>query len=138
MLVAVGALQLVLAHRDGLSPWKGGGFGMFSTLDGRPHRVLRVRVDAPDRSEELVVPPALEHAAAGVEMLPTPARLERFAREIAALERRHGRAIERVYLEVWRTEFDRNSLVPTRRRIAERLVRIDRELASPRGTDRDH
>lgn len=126
LLVAVAALQVVLAHRDGLSAWKGGGFGMFSTLDARPHRVVRIRVEAPDRSEELAVPPSLDDAAAGVEILPTAARLERFAHEIAALERRHGRAVGSVHLEVWRTEFDRISLVPARRRIAERAVRVDR------------
>lgn len=126
LLVAVAALQLVLAHRDGLSPWKGGGFGMFSTLDGRPHRVLRVRVDAPGRSEELLVPPSLENAAAGVEMMPTVSRLRRFAHGIAAREWRHGRAVGSVHLEVWRTEFDRDSLVPSRRRIADCLVHVRR------------
>jgi hypothetical protein len=125
LLIAVAGLQMTLAHRGGLSAWKGGGFGMFSTLDGRPHRVVRIRIEAPDRSEELAVPPSLEHAAAGVEILPTAARLERFGHAIAARERRHGRAVGNVHLEVWRTEFDRDHLVPTRRRIAERLVRID-------------
>lgn len=126
LLVAVAGLQIVLAHRDGLSPWKGGGFGMFSTLDGRPHRVVSVRVDAPHRSEELAVPVSLEEAAAGVEILPTTARLERFGHAIAARERRHDRAVGSVHIDVWRTEFETDSLAPTRRRIAERLVRVDR------------
>ncbi len=133
LLAVVAGLQMILAHRAGLSPWKGGGFGMFSTLDGRPHRVVRIRVEASDRSEEIETPVSLEEASAGVAILPTAARLERFAHEIAARERRHGRAVERVCVEVWRTEFDRDSLAPDRRRIAARLVRVDRELGAAGG-----
>ena len=33
VLLAVAARQVVLTHTAGLSPWKGGGFGMFSTTD---------------------------------------------------------------------------------------------------------
>lgn len=40
VLVAVG--QLYLATSSGLSPWRGGGFGMFSTADRPEHRAVRV------------------------------------------------------------------------------------------------
>ncbi len=41
-LVIVAALQITLAHRAGLSPWKGGGFGMFAAIDSPGMRVLTV------------------------------------------------------------------------------------------------
>jgi hypothetical protein len=126
LLVVVAIAQIALTQRAGLSPWKGGGFGMFSTLDGRPHRAVAIRVEAPNRSEALAVPPSLEASAATVEILPTPANLDRFAHEIAARERRHGREVGSVHLEVWRDEFDREDLTPSRRRIANRVVRVDR------------
>jgi hypothetical protein len=126
LLVAVASTQIALAFGAGLSPWKGGGFGMFSTLDARPHRFLRIQVDAPDRSEELTVPPSLEEMAAGVEILPTDGRLERFAQAIAARERRHGRAVETVGIEVWRTTFAHGSLEPSTERLATRRTRVDR------------
>lgn len=40
LLVAVAVLQLSLSHVHGLSPWKGGGFGMFASVDRAEHRVL--------------------------------------------------------------------------------------------------
>jgi hypothetical protein len=135
LLAVVAALQMILAHTAGLSAWKGGGFGMFSTLDGRPHRGMRIRLEAADRSEEIETPPSLEDEAAAASTLPTAARLERFAHEIAARELRHGRAVERVHLEVWRTDFDPYSLAPGRRQLATRLVRIDRALAGAGGLD---
>ena len=42
-----------LARTAGLSPWKGGGFGMFSTTDDAGRRRVRVFVSAPERSEEI-------------------------------------------------------------------------------------
>ena len=42
ILCGVAILQLVLAGYYGLSPWKGGGFGMFSTVDAPPMRLITV------------------------------------------------------------------------------------------------
>jgi hypothetical protein len=40
-LVAVGLHQIYLASTSGLSPWKGGGFGMFSSPDRPSYRAVR-------------------------------------------------------------------------------------------------
>jgi hypothetical protein len=40
LLVAVGLLQIYLARAAHLSPWKGGGFGMFATIDNPEMRVI--------------------------------------------------------------------------------------------------
>jgi hypothetical protein len=47
LLVAVASVQVVLTRTAGLSPWKGGGFGMFSTTDDSGRRRVRVFVTAP-------------------------------------------------------------------------------------------
>lgn len=44
VLVVVALLQMTLAHTVGLSPWKGGGFGMFSTVDSPDYRMVIVTV----------------------------------------------------------------------------------------------
>lgn len=44
LLVAVAAGQVLVAHFSPLTPWKGGGFGMFSTFDSPQTRSLRVSV----------------------------------------------------------------------------------------------
>jgi hypothetical protein len=121
LLAIVASAQIVLTHVTPLSPWKGGGFGMFATLDGRPFRYVRVFVRAPERSEELAVPASLEELAASAEILPSDYRLERLARGVVAREHRRGRPAEEVQLDVWRTEFVASSLAP-RDRLLRRYV----------------
>jgi hypothetical protein len=112
LLTIVATTQIVLTRVTMLSPWKGGGFGMFSTLDGRPFRYARLFVRAPERSEELAVPPSLEELVASVEILPGEAQLDRLARAVVARERRRGRPADEVRIEVWRVEFAAGSLMP--------------------------
>ena len=71
MLVTVASVQVVLTRTAGLTPWKGGGFGMFSTTDDSGRRRVRVFVTAPDRSEEIAISPSLEDAAARAAVLPS-------------------------------------------------------------------
>ena len=49
LLVAVAGVQVMLATTAGLSAWKGGGFGMFSTTDDGGRRYVRIFVTAPER-----------------------------------------------------------------------------------------
>ena len=53
LLVIVAVSQIVVARTADLTPWKGGGFGMFATLDHGAYRGVDIVVDAPDRSESL-------------------------------------------------------------------------------------
>ena len=110
VLAVVATAQIVLTQVTMLSPWKGGGFGMFATLDGRPFRYVRMFVRAPERSEELAVPASLEELVASVEILPSS--LERLARAVVARERRRGRAADEVRVEVWHVQFAAGSLAP--------------------------
>jgi hypothetical protein len=126
LLAAVASGQIVLTHLTPLSPWKGGGFGMFATLDGRPFRYVRLFVRAPDRSEELAVPASLEELAASVEILPGNHQLERLARAVVAREHSRGRPADEVRLDVWRVEFAAGSLAPR-----DRLLRRYEFRAAP-------
>jgi hypothetical protein len=126
LLVLVATAQLWLAHTVGLSPWKGGGFGMFASLDARPFRYVRIFVEAPERSEELTVPPSLEALAASAETLPGDHQLEQLAQGVVARERRRQRPIANGRLEVWRVEFAPRSLAPS-----DRLVRTYTFHAAP-------
>ena len=112
LLAVVATAQIVLTQVAMLSPWKGGGFGMFATLDGRPFRYARLFVRAPERSEELTVPPSLEELVASVEILPGEAQLGRLAQAVLAREHRRGRPADEVRIEVWRVEFAAGSLMP--------------------------
>lgn len=105
LLMAVAAAQVVLTRTSGLSPWKGGGFGMFSTTDDSGRRHVKVFVSAPDRSEEIAISPSLEDAAARAAALPSDGRLARLARQVIERERRNHRPVETVRIENWRVVY---------------------------------
>jgi len=83
LLVVVAFAQVTLATTAGLSPWKGGGFGMFSTTDDGGRRYVRVFVSAVERSEEISISPSLEDAARRAAVLP-----DRFSMESPVLPAR--------------------------------------------------
>jgi hypothetical protein len=108
LLIVVAAAQMTLARTAGLSPWKGGGFGMFASVDGLPFRWVRVYVSAADRSEELAIPPSLEDQANRVVTWPRVSALQDLARAVIARERRLNRPVDRVRVEIWRAEVSRS------------------------------
>jgi hypothetical protein len=114
-MAAVAATQIVLVFRADLTPWKGGGFGMFSTLDHAAFRGVDVVVEAPGRSEQLEIPPSLELLAARVASFPSDALLGRLARAVAEREKRHSRPATRVLVTVRRTDFSVDTLLATER-----------------------
>jgi hypothetical protein len=104
VLLTVAGTQMVLARTALLSPWKGGGFGMFASVDGLPFRLVRLFVFAPERSEEIEVPPSLEDLAQRVATFPHRGALVRLARAAIAREERRERPVESVRVEIWRAE----------------------------------
>ena len=103
--MAVAIVQVVLAKTSGLTAWKGGGFGMFSTLDNAPFRTIRIFVEAPGRSEEIQVAPSLQEQYSRTVALPSELMLRRLAQATVDRERRKERPVTLVRLEVWREEF---------------------------------
>jgi hypothetical protein len=130
LLAVVAATQMGLALYGNLSPWKGGGFGMFASVDGTPFRSVRIFVSAPDRSAELEVPPSLEDLAARAATFPSGRALDALARRVLDRERRHGRPAEAVRVEVWRTDFSR-ALDATHGRLGVLTVSVRDGLVAP-------
>jgi hypothetical protein len=110
LLTVVALLQIVLARTADLTAWKGGGFGMFSTLDHGAYRGVDIVVDAPDRSESLEIPPSLEIAAARAAAFPVDWLMRDLAERVVMRERRYERAVSRVTVTAWRADFDRAAL----------------------------
>ena len=119
LLIAVAILQVILAKTGELSPWKGGGFGMFATTDGAAFRRIRVFVEAPGRSEEIEIASSQEIQAARAQLFPSDSMMKNLAQAVVSREQRYGRPVERVKIEVWRTEFLSGSLEPTERIVRE-------------------
>jgi hypothetical protein len=112
LLVGVAAHQIFLANTAGLSPWSGGGFGMFSTTDAGASRHLHAFVMRPGIQREVRIPEGLRDWERRVVTLPSDANLRAFALALADLPTPdHGPATA-VRIQVWRTEFDPIGLVP--------------------------
>ena len=117
LLVLVGVAQLLSVSMFHLTPWKGGGFGMFSTLDHGAFRGIEIVVDGDDRSETIAIAPSLDLIAARAANCPADWLLRRLAEDVVARERRYGRPVSQVQLTVWTTSFDPATLTAHRRTI---------------------
>ena len=113
ILVGVALSQIVLAQRADLSPWSGGGFGMFSTTDAGARRHLHVFVLRPGLERELPTPLELEELARRARALPTARNLRALAYEMAKLPTPDPGSPTGVRVEVWRTRFDPETLIPS-------------------------
>ena len=102
-----------------LSPWKGGGFGMFSTNDHGGFRSLRVFAVVPAGEQPLPVPDDLFRLRRRVLDLPTRGALLEMARGLA----REAPDAEAIRVEVWTTRFSPDDLRP--RRLPLRRVVLD-------------
>src|SRR5215207_6093346 len=127
LLAAVALVQIVLAVTLQLSAWKGGGFGMFSTLDHGGFRRVDVVVDAPGRSEHVEIAASLQVDAARAVALPVDWLLRNLAAGIAAREQRNDRPVSRVTLSVWRADFERATLRGSERPMRTFIYDVPRE-----------
>jgi hypothetical protein len=105
VLFAVAILQIGLAKKADLNPWKGGGFGMFSSIE---HRQTRIFVPGENGDEELGIPPSQEKQATRAKQFPSESNLLELAMAVAARENKYGRSPRVVRIEVWRSEFNEN------------------------------
>lgn len=105
LLLAMATRQIVLTRTASLTPWKGGGFGMFSTTDDVGRRRVRVFVMAPDRHEEIAIASALADLADQAAAQPDGPHLQQLGDAVAARERRHGRDVVGVRVECWNVHY---------------------------------
>ena len=82
LLVAVAGIQITLSQTRMLVPWKGGGFGMFLSVDLEGNRIIRAFLiaDGRDHPVSLGTVDDLGRPIAQARAFPTPARLTRLIR----------------------------------------------------------
>lgn len=110
LLLAVAGNQIRLATSQHMSPWSGGGFGMFSTTDAATDRHMHVYLLTPGLRRELEVPPYLEDAARRALTLPNAAQIRNLARELA--EGLTEQAPAELEIQIWSTVYDPDNLAP--------------------------
>ena len=109
LLSLVALNQIRIAHNSDMTAWKGGGFGMFSTLDRPRARQVRVHILGAGRDIPFSVPPELRNLSESAKTRPTEKKLLRLGREIAVRLKPHLPELEIVRVEVWRRSLDLES-----------------------------
>jgi len=84
VLLVVLVLHIGMRASADLTPWKGGGFGMFSTVDSPGTRLLRVELRGESGTFLVAVPERYKQAASDARAAPSPERLEHLATALAA------------------------------------------------------
>ena len=112
LLATVAMNQLRLAHTESLSPWSGGGFGMFSTTDSPDNRHLHAVVQNESIRREVAIPKALATETLRVTTLPTRKRLGALAAELALIESDGLIVWDEIEVQVWVVEYQAGSLAP--------------------------
>lgn len=113
LLIAIALNQLRLVYTSDLTPWCGGGFGMFSTTDGRSARHLHAYAMSPGLVLELEVPIELGQRAAAALALPGEARLRALAADLAPKPGSELEPPESLRIDVFATRWHRATLAPT-------------------------
>jgi hypothetical protein len=83
VLVAVAGRHVQLRASSDLTAWKGGGFGMFSTVDSPGTRLVRVEVTSEWGRLSVAMPADLKDLAGEVRAAPSPARMSALAQALA-------------------------------------------------------
>jgi hypothetical protein len=82
-LCLVAGWHLVRVWTCQQTPWKGGGFGMFSTVDDESARFVRCYSVTDSGKLPLPIPPAADKTIAELRAAPTQAKLDELARRLA-------------------------------------------------------
>jgi hypothetical protein len=83
-LCLVAGMHLYRVVAAGQTPWKGGGFGMFSTVDAETSRYLRCYLVTAHGEVPLAIPPQLSRRAIELRAAPSLSCAEELARRLAA------------------------------------------------------
>ena len=106
VLALVALNQVRLAKTTDLSAWKGGGFGMFSTLDRPRARQVRCNLVGRGNDVPLAIPAELRDLEESVKNNPTQKKLIRLGRKIAETLDDRLPGLEMIRVEVWRRRLD--------------------------------
>lgn len=111
LLLALAINQLILANFFDLSPWLGGGYGMFSTADVGSNRHIHVYSKSEGVIKEIVYPLNLNELALKTKSFPTNQNLSNFAYKISEFEQDTNTSS--IEVQVWKSDFKKKSLQPS-------------------------
>jgi hypothetical protein len=89
-LCLVAGLHAFRVATYGQTQWKGGGFGMFSTVDSEGARFVRAFATTTDGERPLAIPQHCDKSVAELRAAPTQAKLDALAARLAAMHWRRS------------------------------------------------
>lgn len=111
LLIAIAINQLILANFFNLSPWLGGGYGMFSTTDVGSNRHIHIYAKSEGIIKELIYPKALKDQVIRTKSFPTDKNLIALARRISEIE--DDSALKSIEVLVWKSQYKSKTLHPS-------------------------
>jgi len=112
-------LIIVLHHcywifQANLSPWLGGGYGMFSTTDYGPSRYIMVYgLEDNIIKEQIEIPESFSNVARKLRSLPNINNLQELALEMENYLRLSQYGFPHFRIEVWSTRYHKKTLIPS-------------------------
>lgn len=127
LLTTIALRQIALVHIAGLSPWHGGGYGMFASIDRDERRVITTQLIGCEQTEEIDlqkivadIPEVLSRDTyTHVSTFPTEAQLRRVGKRLLANDsqaildaaHREQGCNSKLQLQPWRLVYDGRSIV---------------------------
>ena len=125
LLTGVALRQILLVQTAGLSPWHGGGFGMFASIDRDERRVIKTQLIDCSHQQEFILPDLVAEAPKflraetyiHVSTFPTTYQLRRLGQRLFSIdaqnpiaelhqENREKGCDAKMQLQVWRLVYD--------------------------------
>jgi hypothetical protein len=121
LLILFAILQIDRVYREEQTPWKGGGFGMFSTNDRGNLRTVRAVAIVGEL--ERAIPPGIttRRRFRAITSMPREERLLELARELAA-KPANGNA-DAIRVEIYKTRFDSSTATARVEKVTEATYR---------------
>jgi hypothetical protein len=119
LLVLTALLQIPMARVGTLNPAKGGGFGLFSTVDKLENRIVLAYLETPAGDRPVAI--AFDEGVQRVASFPTERGIERLARALSASGTPPPDATG-LRLEVWKRAFDPATGLESRVLVVKRSV----------------
>ncbi|MEM7007632.1 MAG: hypothetical protein AAF462_00690 [Thermodesulfobacteriota bacterium] len=86
LLIAVALTHIYYAKSADLTPWKGGGFGMFCTVDSKQARYFRLYlIDEKGDKIPVQIPSKFKNEVSKLKAIPTQSGLEKLTNQISEL-----------------------------------------------------
>lgn len=118
LFVAIAAHHFYWVHHGHLSPWLGGGYGMFSTTDYGPTRYIRVYALQDNIiQEQIEIPERLTMLARKTRGLPDDKNIRSLALAIENYLNANHHGYPLIRVEVWTSQYDTETLRPTYQRL---------------------